>query len=98
MDAMTMSFPVRDDPQVFEILRAGDRLEAKLVVDDGDYWLEKVLPKGFVATTGAGTPAALPTARGVAAEPNRGIPDADPSPDFALTDQTRPPLRRPELR
>jgi len=27
MDAMTMSFPVRDDPQVFEILHVGDRVE-----------------------------------------------------------------------
>jgi len=98
MDAMTMSFPVRDDPQVFEILRAGDRLEAKLVVDDGDYWLEKVLTKGFVATTEAGTPAALPTARVVTPEPNRGVAVGDPIPDFALTDQTGRTLRLSELR
>jgi len=56
MDAMTMKFPVRDDPQVFEILRPGDRLEAKLVVDEEDYWIESVLTKGFVPTSASGTP------------------------------------------
>ena len=47
-----MSFPVHDDPQVFEILHPGDRLEAKLVVDGENYWLEQILTKGFVADAG----------------------------------------------
>lgn len=94
MDAMTMSFPVRDDPQVFEILRAGDRLEAKLVVDEGDYWLEQLLTKGFVS----GTPAPLPTARVITPEPNRGVAVGDPVPDFALTDQTGRTVRLSQMR
>ena len=98
MDAMTMSFPVRDDPQVFEILRAGDRLEAKLVVDEGDYWLEQILTKGFVAPSGSGTPAPLPTARVITPEPNRGVAVGDPVPDFALTDQTGRTVRLSQMR
>lgn len=98
MDAMTMSFPVRDDPQVFEILRAGDRLEAKLVVDEGDYWLEQVLTKGFVPTSASGIPAPLPTVRVVTPEPNRGVAVGDPIPDFTLTDQTGRAVRLSEMR
>jgi len=98
MDAMTMSFPVRDDPQVFEILRAGDRLEAKLVVDEGDYWLEHVLTKGFVTSSASGTPAPLPTVRVVTPEPNRGVAVGDSIPDFALTDQTGRLVRFSEMR
>ena len=97
MDAMTMSFPVRDDPQVFEILRAGDRLEAKLVVDERDYWLEQILTKGFVASA-SGTPAPLPTARVITPEPNRGVAVGDPVPDFALTDQTGRTVRLSQMR
>ena len=106
MDAMTMSFPVRDDPQVFEILRTGDRLEAKLVVDDGDYWLEKILTKGFVSPPsplrgegrGEGTPEPLPTVRVVTPEPNRGVAVGDAIPDFALTDQTGRVVRLSQMR
>jgi protein SCO1/2 len=97
MDAMTMSFPVRDDPQVFEILRAGDRIEAKLVVDEGDYWLEQILTKGFVPSA-SGTPAPLPTVRVLTPEPNRGVAVGDPIPDFALTDQTGRVVRLSEMR
>ncbi|MDQ5859057.1 MAG: SCO family protein [Acidobacteriota bacterium] len=98
MDAMTMTFPVRDDPQVFEILRPGDRLEAKLVVDEGDYWLEQVLTKGFVSTPASGTPVPLPTVRVVTPEPNRGVAIGDPVPDFALTDQTGRTVRLSQMR
>ena len=98
MDAMTMIFPVRDDPQVFEILRVGDRLEAKLVVNEGDYWLEQVLTKGFVPTSASGTPAPLPTVRVVTPEPNRGVAVGDPIPDFALTDQTGRTVRLSQMR
>lgn len=98
MDAMTMKFPVRDDPQVFEILKPGDRLEAKLVVDEGDYWIEQILTKGFVPTSAAGTPAPLPTARVITPEPNRGVAVGDPVPDFTLTDQTGRPVRLSQMR
>ena len=93
MDAMTMSFPVKDDPQVFEILHPGDRLEAKLVVDRGNYWLEQILTKGFV-----GTPAAGAAAAAVTPQPNRGVAVGDPVPDFALTDQTGHTVRLSQLR
>ena len=96
MDAMTMSFPVRDDPQVFEILRVGDRLQATLVVDEGDYWIEGVLTKGFVATTASGTP--LPTARVITPEPNRAVAVGDAVPDFTLTDQTGRDVRLSDMR
>jgi protein SCO1 len=98
MDAMTMSFPVRDDPQVFEILKAGDRLEAKLVVDEGDYWIEGILTKGFVATAASGTPAPLPTIRVITPEPNRSVAIGDVVPDFTLTDQTGQAVRLSEMR
>jgi protein SCO1 len=94
MDAMTMSFPVRDDPQVFEILHPGDRLEAKLVVDRGNYWLEQILTKGFVGTPAAGSPAAA----AVTPEPNRGVAVGDSIPDFALTDQTGRTVRLSQMR
>jgi protein SCO1/2 len=98
MEAMTMSFPVRDDPQVFEILHGGDRLEAKLVVDGGDYWLEEILTKGFVPTLvgTAASPAAAPAA--VTPAPNRGVAVGDRVPDFALTDQTGRTVRLSQLR
>jgi protein SCO1/2 len=91
MDAMTMSFPVKDDPQVFEILHPGDRLEAKLVVDGGNYWLEQILTKGFVGTPAAGAAVVTP-------QPNRGVAVGDPIPDFALTDQTGHTVRLSQLR
>jgi protein SCO1/2 len=98
MDAMTMSFPVRDDPQVFEILRVGDRLEAKLVVDEGDYWIEGILTKGFVATSASGTPAPLPTVRVITPEPNRSVAIGDAVPDFTLTDQTGRAVKLSDMR
>ena len=94
MDAMTMSFPVHDDPQVFEILHPGDRVEAKLVVDGGNYWLEQILTKGFVATPAAGASAGAV----VTPEPNRGMAVGDPVPDFALTDQTGRTVRLSQMR
>jgi protein SCO1/2 len=99
MEAMTMSFPVRDDPQVFEILHPGDRLEAKLVVDGENYWLEQILTKGFVATpsAAAGSPATGSPAV-VTPQPNRGIAVGDRVPDFALTDQTGRTVRLSQMR
>ncbi len=100
MPAMTMPFPVRDDPQVVQLLRPGDRLEATLVVSGDRYWLEKILTKGFVATTtpAAPTPAASAGAPHVAPQPNRSVGVGDPVPDFALTDQTGQTVRLSQMR
>jgi protein SCO1/2 len=100
MDAMTMAFPVRDDPRVFEILHEGDRVEAKLVVDRGDFWLEEILTKGFVPTpVGVAPSAGAPsTSAVVTPQPNRGVAVGDRIPDFALTDQTGRTVRFSEMR
>jgi len=95
MDAMTMSFPVRDDPQVFEILHPGDRVEARLVIDRGNYWLEEILTKGFVPTP---APGSSPAAAVVTPEPNRGVAVGDAIPDFALTDQAGRTVRFSQFR
>jgi protein SCO1 len=103
MGAMTMDFPVRDDPQVFEILHVGDRVEARLVVDRGDYWLEQILTKGFVpALVGTAAAPAPPSAsqgsRVVTPQPNRGVAVGDAVPDFSLTDQTGHAFRLSQMR
>lgn len=97
MDAMTMDFPVRDDPQVFEILHVGDRVEAKLVVDRGDFWVEQILTKGFVPTL-VGTSAPTSAATVVTPQPNRGVAVGDAVPDFLLTDQTGHAFRLSQMR
>jgi protein SCO1 len=99
MEAMTMSFPVHDDPQLFEIIKEGDRVEAKLVVDRDDYWLEEILTKGFVPTSSAAAlPAPSPPATSVTPAPNRGVAVGDRIPDFALTDQTGRTVRLSQMR
>ncbi len=92
MSAMTMAFPVRDDPKVIAFLRPGDRIEATLVVDGSTYFLEQVLTKGFVPTP---TPFGGP---GVRPEPNKGIAVGDLVPDFTLTDQTGASVRLSQFR
>jgi protein SCO1 len=82
MSAMTMAFPIRDDPKVIAFLRPGDRIEARLVVDGDNYFLEEVLTKGFVPTP---TPFG---GSGIKPEPNKGVAIGDAVPDFTLTDQT----------
>jgi protein SCO1/2 len=102
MQGMTMSFPVRDDPKVMEVLRPGDRIEAALVVDGEDYWLEKILTKGFVATpavTAAAAQVTEPKSGGVVTPvPNRGVQVGDAVPDFTLKDQTGSAVRLSDLR
>jgi hypothetical protein len=80
MDAMTMAFPVRDDPGVVAILRPGDRIEATLVVDGPKFWLEQVLTKGFVPTPAAGASSPAAPASGVAPA---SLPGTDPNPPRA---------------
>ncbi len=92
MPAMTMAFPVHDDPRVVAILRPGDRIEATLIVEKDRYWLEKVLTRGFLATP---APAA---AGSVTPRLNRGIAPGDPVPDFALTDQNGKTVRLSQSR
>ena len=92
MAAMTMPFPVRDDPKVVGLLRPGDRIEATLVVDDGNYFLEEILTKGFVPT-----PSPAPGAA-IRPQPNQGVAVGDTVPDFTLTDQTGKAVRLSQFR
>jgi protein SCO1 len=102
MQGMTMPFPVRDDPKVVQILRPGDRIEATLVVDGGNFWLEKILTKGFVGIPSATAAAAEATdaksGRVVTPEPNHGVQVGDAVPDFALKDQTGATVRLSDLK
>jgi protein SCO1 len=104
MGAMTMAFPVHDDPSVVTILRPGDRIEATLVVDGPKFWLEQVLTRGFVPTPAAGgagggvTPASLPGTDPNLPAPNKGIAVGEAAPDFTLTDQTGHPVRLSDFR
>ena len=104
MQGMTMSFPVRDDPQVLGLLRPGDRIEATLVVEKDRNWLERIVTRGFV-----GTPAAPATPGGARSQgsgpstlvtpvPNRGVQVGDAVPDFALKDQTGATVRLSQMR
>jgi len=92
MAAMTMPFPIRDDPKVIAFLRPGDRIEATLVVDGETYFLERVLTKGFVPTP---TPFG---GAGIRPEPNKGIAVGDAVPDFTLTDQTGAAVKLSQFR
>lgn len=102
MGAMTMDFPVRDDPQVFEILHEGDRIEAQLAVnadDQAEFWLEEILTKGFVpALVGTSQPPAAGSTGVVTPVPNRGVAVGDRIPDFSLTDQTGRAFRLSQMR
>jgi len=98
MDAMTMSFPVHDDPQVIRILRPGDKIEATLVVDGSRYWLEKIVTKGFVFTPVAQAASAGPPAGSVTPVPNRAVGIGDVFPDFSLTDQAGRTVRLSQFR
>ncbi len=97
MDAMTMTYPVRDDPQVIAILAPGDRIEATLSLQGDRYWLERVLTKGFVPTPPGGPPPAA-ASNVVTPVPNRAISVGDPVPDFALTDQTGATVKLSQMR
>jgi protein SCO1/2 len=98
MDAMTMSFSVQDDPQVIALLRAGDKIEATLVVAGDRYWLEKIVTKGFVLTPAPGVASASSAAGPVTPVPNRAIGIGDAFPDFELTDQAGQKVRLSQFR
>ena len=99
MDAMTMTFPVRDDPQVVGILAPGDKIEATLSLQGDQYWLERILTKGFVPTPVAGSSsAAASNSNAVTPAPNRAIAVGDVVPDFSLVDQTGATVRLSQMR
>jgi protein SCO1/2 len=92
MSAMTMVFPIKDDAQVVKMLRPGDRIEATLHVEGRNYWLEKIVTKGFEPTPtpveGAAPPEPTGAPGAVTPVPNRSVGLGDAIPDFALQDQT----------
>jgi protein SCO1/2 len=107
LGAATTDFDVRDDPKVAALLRPGDRIEARLIVDGEARFLEEILTKGFVPSptssgAGAGGGAAMPSRPGGAnaalPEPNKGIAPGDDVPDFALVDQTGKTVRLSQFR
>ncbi|HEY4229370.1 MAG TPA: SCO family protein [Thermoanaerobaculia bacterium] len=103
LGASTTAFAVRDDPKVAALLRPGDRIEARLVVDGESRFLEEILTKGFVpspAPGGGGAGGASPPPRlgGVLPEPNKGVAPGDDVPDFALIDQTGKTVRLSQFR
>jgi protein SCO1/2 len=114
LGAATTSFTVRDDPKVVALLRPGDRIEARLVVDGNERFLEEILTKGFVPSPASGTPASVPASspgstgasmlarppgeRPDLPEPNKGVAPGDAVPDFALVDQTGKTVRLSQFR
>ncbi|HEY7369190.1 MAG TPA: copper-binding protein, partial [Thermoanaerobaculia bacterium] len=92
MSAMTMVFPIKDDAQVVAMLRPGDRIEATLHVEGRDFWLDKIVTKGYEPTpapvAGAAKPEPTAAPGAVTPVPNRGAHVGDAIPDFTLTDQT----------
>jgi protein SCO1/2 len=77
MEAMTMPFTLRED-SAFDVMRAGDRIQATLVVDEERTRLENPIITQAMPTSGAkGAPATGPT------EPEIGAP----APDATLVNQ-----------
>jgi len=103
LGASTTAFAVRDDPKVAALLRPGDRIEARLVVDGETRFLEEILTKGFVPSPapgggGAGGGSTPPRLGGALPEPNKGVAPGDDVPDFALIDQTGKTVRLSQFR
>ena len=82
MPAMTMPYPLHD-ADALKVTGAGDRIQATLVVADGDYWLENPI----ITKAQAGAPDAAAPAGG--AEPQPGAP----VPDVRLVNQDGKPVR-----
>lgn len=79
MEAMTMSFPIRNADWVFTELTKDSDVKAELVVDNlkGEYWLEKV---GIVAAGNPNMPATTTNEKAFAKK-------GENLPDFNLTNQ-----------
>ena len=93
MSAMTMDFPIRDDPKVIAFLRPGDRIEARLVVDGGNLLPRRGADEGLRPDADA-----LRRRRRSRPEPNKGVAVGDAIPDFTLTDQTGARVRLSQFR
>lgn len=102
MAGMTMPFPVKD-PKAVGSLRAGDAIEATLVVEKDRYWLEGIatrsaFPLPAPSAASGGAPGQATGSRVVTPQPNRGVSVGDRVPDFSLTDQTGASVRLSEMR
>ena len=109
MGAMTMLFPARGPAQVLSALRAGDTIDATLVVEESRYWIEGILRKPGPAqpagSEGSATAPAEPTPPGeppppgfVTPVPNKSVQLGEALPDFELIDQTGHRVRLSDLR
>ncbi len=102
MTGMTMPFPVKD-PKAVGSLRAGDAIEATLVVEKDRYWLEGIATRSAFTSPGpsaasGGAPGQATGSRVVTPQPNRGVSVGDRVPDFSLTDQTGGIVRLSQMR
>jgi protein SCO1/2 len=88
MEAMTMPFTLRED-SAFDVMRAGDRIQATLVVDEERTRLENpVITQAIPTVAATGTPADAPT------EPEIGAT----VPDAALVNQDGKPIKLQQYR
>jgi len=71
MDAMTMPFTLKEDA-AYDVMRAGDKIQATLVVDDERTRLEDAI----ITQAIGGAPTATPTTGLSEPEPGASIPDA----------------------
>jgi protein SCO1/2 len=81
MPAMTMPYPLRD-ADALKVVGTGDRIQATLVVTDGDYWLENPI------ITKAPANASDASAKASGSEPQPGTP----VPDVKLVNQDGKPI------
>ena len=85
MPGMTMPFPLRD-ADALKFVGVGDQIQATLVVNDKEFWLENPV----ITKSPAGSPDAPPAA----AEPQPGTP----VPDVKLTNQDGRPIHTSQFK
>jgi protein SCO1/2 len=90
MEAMTMPYTLRD-PTAYDVMKAGDKIQATLVVDGGRSWIENPI------ITHAELDPALSPAPSSSSQPREPQP-GDEMPDAALTNQDGKKIRLSQYR